>query len=218
MWTDQILSKDEVQKVFLELINEYGRKLPVNEREIARTLFQELYDKGKTWEWIYWAVWQLGERKVINNRGLFFFADYQREVDDITKYAREYLGFMRLTYEQFMEDYVQYLALYESNNIEESLYQRLCELDDKYWNTEDEFTEEEMEELSLYHRDMLKDLLRTPRAEFELEQKSIARELRRVFGKIVDVEPHPYVDSSLYYTHPKGEELQKGIAIGFYKE
>jgi len=80
------------------LINEYGAKLPQNEKKVARELFQKLHNTGRSWEWIYWAIWQLGERKVINNKGLFFYEDYQREVDDIAKYARKYV-FYDLTME-----------------------------------------------------------------------------------------------------------------------
>lgn len=216
-WNEQILKERDIQQIYLDLINEYGQGLPQQEREVARNLFQDLYNQGRSWEWIYWAVWQLGERKVINNKGLFFYKDYQREVDSITKYAREY-HFRNLTLEQYMEDYVQYLALYEENYIEKGLFERLVYFDNKYWNTEEEFTDEEIDELIYYYKEMLKDLLRTTRAEYELEQKSIASELRRVFGRIVDVEPHPFVDSSLYGTKPTGESLRKGIEIGFYKE
>lgn len=117
-----------------------------------------------------------------------------------------------------MEDYVQYLVLFEKNNMDARLHERLSYFDDKYWNTEEEFKEEEIEELIFYYKEMLKDLLRTSRAEYELEQKSIARELRRVFGEIVDVPPHPFVDMKLYIKEPTEEQKKLGLQIGFYKE
>ena len=197
-WNEQILKKNDIEQLYLDLINEYGQKLPPNEKEVARILFQELHQKGKSWEWIYWAVWQLGERKVINNKGLFYYAEYQKEVDDITKYAREY-HFSKLTMEQFMEDYIQFLVLFEEGNMEKELFERLCYFDNKYWNTEEEFTQEEMEELIGIYKDMIKDQLRVSRTQYEQEQRSIAKEMRRVYGRIIDAVPHPYVDTSLYW-------------------
>lgn len=216
-WNEQILKKNDIEQLYLDLINEYGQKLPPNEKEVARNLFQELHQKGKSWEWIYWAVWQLGERRIINNKGLFFYSNYQKEVEDIAKYANEYF-FSKLTLEQYMEDYVQYLVLFEKNNMDKRLHERLSYFDDKYWNTEEEFKEEEMEELIFYYKEMLKDLLRTTREEYELEQKSIASELRRVFGRIVDVPPHPFVDMSLYTRKPTEEQKKLGLQLGFFKE
>lgn len=216
-WNEQILKKNDIEQLYLDLINEYGQKLPPNEKEVARKLFLELHQKGKSWEWMYWAVWQLGERRIINNKGLFFYPNYQKEVEEIAKNANEYI-FAKLTLEQYMEDYVQYLVLFEKNNMDARLHERLSYFDDKYWNTEEEFKEEEMEELIFYYKEMLKDLLRTSRAEYELEQKSIASELRRVFGRIVDVPPHPFVDMQFYKTEPTEEQKKLGLQLGLYKE
>ena len=197
-WNDQILTSADIEQIYLDLINEYGAKLPQQEKQIAKDLFIKLHDLGRSWEWIYWAVWQLGERKVINNKGLFYYAEYQKEVDDITKYAKEY-HFSKLTMEQFMEDYIQFLVLFEEGNIEKELFERLCHFDNKYWNTEEEFTQEEMEELIGMYKDMIKDQLRVSRTQYEQEQRSIAKEMRRVYGRIIDAVPHPYVDTSLYW-------------------
>lgn len=197
-WNMQILKENDIEQIYLDLINEYGMQLPDNQKKIAKELFQNLYDKGKTWEWIYWAIWQLGERKVVNNKGLFFYSDYQREVDDIVRYANEY-HFTCLTFEQYMEDYVQWLVLYEKDYIEKSLYDRLAYFDDKYWNSDEVFTYDEFEELKNHYIDMVKDLLKVSKEEYEQEQRSIAKELRRVFGSVIDVIPHPYVNLE-YYT------------------
>lgn len=215
---NQILSKKEIEQVYLDLINEYGAKLPQHEKVIARELFQSLYNKGKSWEWIYWAIWQLGERRLTNNKGLLFYADYQKEVNDIAKYAREYI-FDELTIEQFMEDYVQWIVLYEKENpLYRNMYDRLEYFDNKYWNTEEDFTEQDIEELSQYYKEIVKDVLRISRLDYELERRYIAGELRRVYGGIYDVPPHPYVNMDLYINEITEENRRKGIAIGFYKE
>lgn len=217
-WNDQVLSKNDIECVYLDLINEYGAKLPNNEKVVARELFQKLYDSGRSWEWIYWAIWQLGERKIANNIGLFYYEDYKREVNNIAKYANEYI-FYNLTMEQFMEDYVQWIALFEKDNPKyKNIIDRLIFFDNKYWNTEEEFTEEEMEELVLLYKEMTKDFLRISRTDYELERRQIAGELRRVYGGIYDVPPHPFVDMKLYQKEITEDERRKGIEIGFYME
>lgn len=217
-WNDQVLSKNDIECLYLDLINEYGAKLPNNEKVVARELFQKLYDSGRSWEWIYWAIWQLGERKIANNIGLFYYEDYKREVNNIAKYANEYI-FYNLTMEQFMEDYVQWIALFEKDNPKyKNIIDRLIFFDNKYWNTEEEFTEEEMEELVLLYKEMTKDFLRISRTDYELERRQIAGELRRVYGGVYDVPPHPFVDMKLYQKEITEDERRKGIEIGFYRE
>ena len=217
-WNDQVLSKNDIEQVYLDLINEYGTKLPPQEKEIARELFRKLYASGRSWNWIYWAVWQLGERRLVNNKGLFYYTDYQKEVDSIQKYANEYI-FYDLTMEQFMEDYVQWIALYEKENpLYKDMIERIIYFDDKYWNTEEEFTEEEMQELMCYYVEMTKQILRISKKDYELERRTLAGELRRIDGGVYDVPPHPFVDMSLYNPKPTEEELRRGIELGFYQE
>lgn len=217
-WNDQVLSKNDIECLYLDLINEYGAKLPNNEKVVARELFQKLYDSGRSWEWIYWAIWQLGERKIANNIGLFYYEDYKREVNNIAKYANEYI-FYNLTMEQFMEDYVQWIVLFEKDNPKyKNIIDRLIFFDNKYWNTEEEFTEEEMEELVLLYKEITKDFLRISRLDYELERRQIAGELRRVYGGVYDVPPHPFVDMKLYQKEITEDERRKGIEIGFYRE
>lgn len=216
-WNEKILKEDDIQQIYLDLINEYGKRLPEYQKHIAKEIFQKLYNTGKTWEWIYWAIWQLGERQVVNNKGLFFYSDYQKEVDDIVKYANQYFN-TGLTMEQYMEDYVQWLVLYDKDNMDNELFSRLSYFDNKYWNTEEEFAEEETEELVLYYKQMLKEQLQVSRKEYEQEQRSIAKELRRIYGGVYDVPPHPFVNMDLYIKEVPEEDRKRGIAIGFYKE
>lgn len=217
-WNDQVLTDEDIEQIYLDLINEYGLKLPPQERKIARELFLKLRNAGRSWEWIYWAVWQLGERKVVNNKGLFFYVDYQNEVSDIATNANEYI-FHELTMEQLMEEYVQWIALYEENNPQyNEVYDRLVYFDDKYWNTEDEFTEEEMDELVQFYKWIIKAQLRITKAEYELERKYISEALRRMGSKVYDVPPHPFVDMQFYKIEPTEEQKKLGLQFGFYKE
>lgn len=217
-WNDQVLSKNDIEQLYLDLLNEYGARLPDKQKVVARELFQKLYNSGRSWEWIYWSVWQLGERKIINNTGLFYYEDYKREVDDIAKYANEYI-FYNLTMEQFMEDYIQWIALFEKDNPKyNDTIDRIVYFDNKYWNTEEEFTEDEMKELVSLYKNMTKDFLRISKKDYELERRYIAGELRRVYGGVYDVAPHPFVNMNLYQKDITEDERRKGIEIGLYME
>lgn len=217
-WNDQVLNKEDIELIYLDLLNEYGTKLPPQEKQIARELFTKLRNSGRSWEWIYWAVWQLGERKVANNKGLFFYADFQKEVATIAKNANDYV-FHKLTMEQFMEDYVQWIALNEKENPQyKGVYDRLVYFDNKYWNTEEEFTEEEMEELVSYYKEIIKQLLKVSKADYELERQYMAGTLRRMGKREYDVPPHPFVDMQFYKVEPTEEQKKLGLQLGFYKE
>lgn len=196
-WNDQVLTESDIEQIYVDLINEYGMQLPQSQKQIAKELFLKLHNQGREWEWIYWAVWQLGERKIVNNKGLFFYNDYIREIDEIARNAHEYI-FDNITMEELMDRYIQWYVLYEKENLTEEVYNRLSYFDDKYWNTEEEFTEEEMEELVDFYRHIVKGQLRTTRRQYEIEQRNIASAIRSAFGRIVDVAPHPFVNMEYY--------------------
>lgn len=195
---EKVFTDSRIEQIFIDLINEYGTKLPKCEKIVAKQLFEKLHTQGKSWEWIYWAIWQLGERKVVNNQGLFFYADYQREVSEICKNAHEYHFWQNYTLERCIED-VGIMIECEKDKISEERYKKLDCIESKYWDWGEELTEEEKEEIVLYFVDRAKDELRRTRQEHEMEQRAIARELRRTLGKIVDVPPHPYINYADYY-------------------
>lgn len=214
---ENVFNDGRIEQIFIDLINEYGTKLPNGEKQIARQLFQKLHSQGKTWEWIYWAIWQLGDRKVVNNQGLFFYADYQREVSEICKNAHEYHFWKDYTLERCIDD-VGIMIECEKDKISEERYKKLDCIESKYWDWGEELTEEDKEEIVQYFVDRTKDELRITRQEYEKEQRAIAKEVRRTLGKIVDVPPHPYVDMQFYKTEPTEEQKKMGLQLGFYKE
>lgn len=195
---ENVFSDGRIEQIFIDLINEYGMKLPKGEKQIARQLFEKLHSQGKTWEWIYWAIWQLGDRKVVNNQGLFFFDGFQREVDEITKNAHEYHFWKDYTLERCVDD-VSIIIECEKDRIGTEMYNRLERIESKYCDWGEELTEEERQEIVSFYIDRTKEELRTTRMEFELEQKAIAKEVRRTLGKIVDVPPHPYINYTDFY-------------------
>ena len=216
----KILEEQEIEQIFLDLVNEYGRRLPEKQKVIARRLLNELHNGGKSWEWIYWALWQLGDRTIAANKGLLFYGDYQREVDEIMKYARQYYFDDIETYDSFAHS-IGLWMYFPNELLEGETIERLEELDNRAWNCADEdFTKEEEKELKdMYIRRCKKQIL-VPRSEWEQEQRAIIAEVRRVCGKVVSHPPHPYCDWDLYYTPPRltEEKRQRGIELGFYKE
>ena len=71
-------------------VTQYGRSLPDQEKNTARNLIKELLNKGKTFEWIYWAIWNLGNRSIKGNTALFFYKPFCDEVEDQIRIARDF--------------------------------------------------------------------------------------------------------------------------------
>lgn len=76
--------KDKIEQMYLNLISEYGLTLPAVNREQAKVIFNDLlsnsvYDLSL----LYWALWNLGERDLIQNKGLLYYKNYQSEVKQI---------------------------------------------------------------------------------------------------------------------------------------
>jgi hypothetical protein len=70
-------------------IANYGKRLPTEEeKEIARNIFQRLYNKGFDFEFIYYAIKHLNGKNLADNIGLMFYKDFQEEVKLIIKNER----------------------------------------------------------------------------------------------------------------------------------
>ena len=67
---------------YLEEVNKWGKSLPVIEREVASSMMEELLDAGRTPEWLYFAIQNLGDREFLKNKNLFFYKPFQQEVDE----------------------------------------------------------------------------------------------------------------------------------------
>lgn len=66
---------------YMKEVNDYGRSLsPVN-KQVAREVFSRLFQDGYSYEWLYFAIQNLGARDISRHRGLFFFKAFQEEVD-----------------------------------------------------------------------------------------------------------------------------------------
>lgn len=61
-------------------VNAYGRNLPPVDKQVARDVFTDLLQMGYDYEWIYFAIMNLGQRDIARHRGLFFYKPFQEEV------------------------------------------------------------------------------------------------------------------------------------------
>lgn len=62
-------------------VNEYGRKLEPVAKQVARDAFSQLLSQGYDYEWLYFAIMNLGQRDITRHRGLFFYKPFQQEVN-----------------------------------------------------------------------------------------------------------------------------------------
>ena len=65
---------------YVKEVNDYGRKLEPVAKQVARDVFSQLLEEGKDYEWLYFAVMNLGQRDIARYRNLFFYKPFQEEV------------------------------------------------------------------------------------------------------------------------------------------
>ena len=70
-------------------VNAYGRNLPPVDKQVARDVFTDLLQMGYDYEWIYFAIMNLGQRDIARHRGLFFYKPFQEEVAAMLAAHRE---------------------------------------------------------------------------------------------------------------------------------
>lgn len=74
---------------YVKEVNDYGRKLEPVAKQVARDVFSQLLEAGYDYEWLYFAIQNLGAREIIRHRGLFFYKPFQQEVDVMVTANRE---------------------------------------------------------------------------------------------------------------------------------
>ena len=74
---------------FEKEIAKYGASLSEKEKEKARAVFNELLDKGFSFEWLYYAVQRLEGRSILKCPKLMFYRPFQEEVNAMMEAARE---------------------------------------------------------------------------------------------------------------------------------
>lgn len=74
---------------YVKEVNDYGRKLAPVAKQVARDVFSQLLEEGKDYEWLYFAVMNLGQRDIARYRNLFFYKPFQEEVAAMVVAYRE---------------------------------------------------------------------------------------------------------------------------------
>lgn len=74
---------------FVKEVNDYGRKLEPVAKQVARDVFSQLLESGYDYEWLYFAIMNLGQRDIARNRGLFFYKPFRDEVAGMVAANRE---------------------------------------------------------------------------------------------------------------------------------
>lgn len=70
-------------------VNDYGRSLEPVAKQVARGVFTDLLQAGYDYEWLYFAIMNLGQRDIARHRGLFFYKPFQEEVAAMVAAHRE---------------------------------------------------------------------------------------------------------------------------------
>ena len=83
------ISKGGTMIDYVKEVNDYGRKLDPVAKQVARDVFSQLLEEGKDYEWLYFAVMNLGQRDIIRHRGLFFYKPFREEVAAMVAANRE---------------------------------------------------------------------------------------------------------------------------------
>lgn len=74
---------------YVKEVNDYGRKLEPVAKQVARDVFSQLLEDGYDYEWLYFAVMNLGQRDIARYRNLFFYKPFQEEVTAMVAANRE---------------------------------------------------------------------------------------------------------------------------------
>lgn len=70
-------------------VNDYGRSLAPIAKQAAREVFTRLLENGYDYEWLFFAIQNLGQRDITRHRSLFFYKAFQEEVDAMVVANRE---------------------------------------------------------------------------------------------------------------------------------
>lgn len=190
---ENYLTKADISKMFIDLVNNYGRTLTAENKEQARKIFMELLNMGFSFEWLYFALWNLGERKFITNKGLLFYKGYQEEVKEIVLAARRQYREYAATQEEIFSFFE---CVLNDEKIKEEDKERIAFYDDAYVNGGiRNFSIEEQKEISdLYIKTYFKSLLKTTKKEQSDERQALIEQLRdnHIFVDYKEIPLHWY--------------------------
>ena len=98
-------------------VNDYGRSLEPVAKQVARDVFTDLLQMGYDYEWIYFAIMNLGQRDIARHRGLFFYKAFQEEVAAMVAANREAEEEKRRESERICADIDEWIRKWQSRKV-----------------------------------------------------------------------------------------------------
>ena len=74
---------------FEKEVAKYGKSLSKQEQDKAREVFYELLERGRSFEWLYYAIQRLEGRSILTHPKLLFYRPFAEEVDAMIDAAHE---------------------------------------------------------------------------------------------------------------------------------
>ena len=98
-------------------VNDYGRSLEPVAKQVARDVFTDLLQTGYDYEWLYFAIMNLGQRDIARHRGLFFYKPFQEEVAAMVAANREAEEQRRRESERICADIDEWIRKWQSRKV-----------------------------------------------------------------------------------------------------
>ena len=98
-------------------VNDYGRSLEPVAKQVARDVFTDLLQAGYDYEWLYFAIMNLGQRDIARHRGLFFYKPFQEEVAAMVAAHREAEEEKRRESERICADIDEWIRKWQSRKV-----------------------------------------------------------------------------------------------------
>lgn len=98
-------------------VNDYGRSLEPVAKQVARDVFARLLQAGYDYEWLYFAIMNLGQRDIARHRGLFFYKPFQEEVAAMVAANREAEEEKRRESERICADIDEWIRKWQNREV-----------------------------------------------------------------------------------------------------
>ena len=98
-------------------VNDYGRSLEPVAKQVARDVFTDLLQAGYDYEWLYFAIMNIGQRDIARHRGLFFYKPFQEEVAAMVAAHREAEEEKRRESERICADIDEWIRKWQSRKV-----------------------------------------------------------------------------------------------------
>ena len=102
---------------YVKEVNDYGRSLEPVAKQVARDVFTNLLQMGYDYEWIYFAIMNLGQRDIARHRGLFFYKPFQEEVAAMLAANREENERKRRESERICADIDEWIRKWQNREV-----------------------------------------------------------------------------------------------------